>query len=137
MEYEAYIGYLDEQREAMAAGDPIVIEVRDRETFERLIVRALVAEDAEALPGADTLHVVDWIENATPQAWAIRVLEELDPDAARATRADIGEEDLQAMAEESRKYTGAKYRGSGLPDMMGQDEIRKYTEHVERKQRPS
>ena len=46
-------------------------------------------------------------------------------------------DDLQAMADESRKYTGAKYKGSGLPDMMGQDEIRKYTEHVEKRSRPT
>ena len=137
MEYEAYIGYLDEQREAMAAGEPIVVEVRDRDTFERLIVRAIVNENAEELPGCDTLHVVDWIENSTPQTWGIKVLEELDPDSQNAVRSDIGESDLKAMAEASREFTGAKYKGSNLPEMMGQDEIRKYTEHVERKGRPS
>lgn len=137
MEYEAYIGYLDEQREAMAAGEPVVIEVRDRDTFERKIVRAIVSEEQGSLPGGDELWVVDWIETAAPLAWSIRILEELDPDAEKATRADIGQDDLDAMAEESRKYTGAKYKGSGLPDMMGQDEIRKYTEHVEKRSRPS
>ena len=134
MEYEAYIGYLDEQRDAMAAGEPIVIEVRDRDTFERKIVRAIVSDEQGGLPGGDELWVVDWIETAAPLAWSIRILEELDPDAAQADRADIGSDDLKAMADESRKYTGAKYKGSGLPDMMGQG---KYTEHVEKRQRPT
>ena len=137
MEYEAYIGYLDEQRDAMAAGEPIVIEVRDRDTFERKIVRAIVSDEQGGLPGGDELWVVDWIETGAPLAWSIRILEELDPDAAQADRADIGADDLKAMADESRKYTGAKYKGSGLPDVMGQDEIRKYTEHVEKRQRPT
>jgi len=137
VEYEAYIGYLDEQRDAIAAGEPVVIEVRDRETFERKIVRAIVSDEQGGLLGGDELWVVDWIETAAPLAWSIRILEELDPDAEKAVRADIGEADLQAMADESRKYTGAKYKGSTLPDMMGQDEIRKYTEHVEKRSRPA
>lgn len=137
MNYEAYIGYLDEQRDAMAAGEPVVVEVRDRERFERKIVRAIVSEEQGALPGGDELWVVDWIETAAPLAWSIRILEELDPDAEQAVRADIGEADVKAMAEESAKYTGAKYRGSTLPGMMEQDEIRKYTEHVEKRSRPS
>lgn len=137
MEYEAYIGYLDEQRDAMKAGEPVVIEVRDRDTFERKIVRAIVSEEQGSLPGGDELWVVDWIETAAPLAWSIRILEELDPDAEQATRADIGQDDLEAMAEDARKYTGAKYKGSTLPGMMGQDEIRKYTEHVEKRSRPS
>ena len=93
-------------------------------------------DEQGGVPGGDELWVVDWIETAAPLAWSIRILEELDPDSAQADRADIGKDDLQAMADESRQYTGAKYKGATLPGMMGQDEIRKYTEHVEKQSRP-
>lgn len=136
MPYEAYIGYLDEQRDAMAAGEPIVVEVRDRDTFERKVVRALVSPEPDGIPGGDELWVVDWIENREAAPWSIRVLEELGEEAS-ANRADIAQDDLQAMAEESRKYTGSRYKGSTLPDMLGQEEIRKYHEHVAGKRPPA
>ena len=48
MPYEAYIGYLTDgsqkTRPEVIAGEPFVIELRDLDTFERLVVRAIVAE---------------------------------------------------------------------------------------------
>lgn len=134
MPYEAYIGYLTddnkEVRKEILEGEPFVIEVRDLDTFERLIVRARVAQTADALPQGDELQVLDWTEARLEDKWAIEVLEELDEEAAAAERSDIGESDLKASAEEAKKFGGKKYRGSQLPEMMGQEEARKYFENL-------
>ena len=134
MPFEAYIGYLSNEakeiREEIAAGEPFVIEVRDLDTFERLVVRAVVAQPSQALDDGDELWVLDWIETKMEDPWSIRVLEELDEEEAEAARADISESDLTAAAEESVKFGGRKYAGSELPDAMGQEEARKFYEHV-------
>lgn len=134
MPYEAYIGYLAAEdqttRQEIVDGEPIVVEVRDLDTFERLIVRALVAEPPGAVEGGDELWVLDWTEKRREQAWSIKVLEELDEAAAEAARSDIGAQDLTAAADESQKYGGRRYKGSQLPEMMGQEEARKYFENL-------
>jgi hypothetical protein len=134
MPFEAYIGYLtDEKKEIkkeVGAGKPIVVEVRDLDTFERKVVRALVATPPGKLEDGDELWVLDWVESRQPEPWSIRVLEELDEEAATAARSDIGEKDLRAAAEESQKYAGRKYRGASMPEMMGQEETRKYYENI-------
>ena len=38
--------------------------------------------------------------------------------------------DKTAAADESKKYGGKRYRGSELPDAMGQEEARKYYENL-------
>ncbi len=138
MPFEAYIGYLaddsKEIREEVREGKPFVVEVRDLDTFERLVVRAVVAEPGAQLEDSDELFVLDWIENRQEEPWSIRVLEELDEDEEEeATRGDITDADRTAAADESRKFGGRKYRGSELPDAMGQEEARKYFEHVQSK----
>ena len=131
--FEAYIGYLaddsKEIREEVREGKPFVVEVRDLDTFERLVVRAVVAEPGAQLEGSDELFVLDWIEN---RPWSIRVLEELDEEE-EGPRADITDADRAAAADESRKFGGRKYRGSELPDAMGQEEAGKFFEHVQNK----
>jgi hypothetical protein len=133
MPFEAYIGYLcneaKETRAEVETGKPFVVEVRDLDTFERKVVQAIVAEPSGTLEGADELWVLDWIENRLDEPWSIRVLKELDEEE-EAARADITEADRTAAAEESVKYGGRKYAGSELPDAMGQEEARKYYEHV-------
>ncbi len=79
--YEVLEEYVQAQQAAIAAGQPLVIEVRDVDTFERLTVRALVAPPGAALEGADTLVLRDLAENVAAGDWQIRVLEEVDPDA--------------------------------------------------------
>jgi len=134
MPFEAYIGYLSteakEVRPEIADGEPFVVEVRDLDTFERKVVRAIVAEPSGSLEGADELWVLDWIENRMDESWSIKVLEELDEEEEAAARADITEADLAAAAEESSRFGTRKYAGSQLPDAMGQEEARKYYEHV-------
>ena len=134
MAYEAYIGYLTDEaqktRREVVAGEPFVIEVRDLDTFERLVVRAIVAEPPAKLESGQELWVLDWVENRTPKPWSIQVLEEIDADQLEAARSDITEADRTAAADESLKYGGRKYRGSELPDSMGGEEAKKYYENL-------
>ena len=140
MPFETYIGYLadasKETRGEVAAGEPFVIELRDLDTFERLVVRAIVAAPGEALEGGDQLWVLDWIENRIEEPWSVKVLEELDEEQEAAARADITEADLAAASKESTKYGTRRYAGSQLPDAMGQEEARKFYEHVTGKPQP-
>jgi hypothetical protein len=134
MPYEAYIGYLTDSsqktRREVTAGEPFVIELRDLDTFERLVVRAIVAEPPATLESSDVLWVLDWVENRTPTPWAVRVLEEIDEEQLEASRSDITEADRTAAADESLKYGGRKYRGSELPESMGGEEAKKYYENL-------
>lgn len=135
MSYEAYIGYVTDNaqktRVEVIEGKPFVLEVRDLDTFERLVVRAVVSEAADALEGGDELWVLDWVENKLETPWSIRVLEELDEDEdIAANRSDVSDVDRTAEADESKKYAGKKYAGSQLPDSMGGEEAKKFYENI-------
>jgi hypothetical protein len=140
MPYEAYIGYLTDNaqavRQEVKAGEPFVLEVRDTDTFERLVVRAQVADQPDAIEGGEPLWVLDWIENRMESPWTIRVLEEVDEDAAETARSDVTESDKAAAAEEAKRFGGRKYRGAQLPDSMGGEEARKFYENVIGKRQP-
>ena len=45
-------------------------------------------------------------------------------------RSDIGQEDLDAPAQELERLGGKGYRGSQTPQMAGQEEARKFYENV-------
>ncbi len=79
--YEVLEEYVHSQRGAIDAGQAIVVEVRDQDTFERLTVRALVAPPGTGEAGADTLVLRDLAENVSAGDWSIRILEEVDPDS--------------------------------------------------------
>jgi hypothetical protein len=132
--YEAYIGYLtddtQEVRNEVIDGEPFVLEVRDLDTFERLVVKAIVANAPDNLEGGDELWVLDWTENKIETAWSIRVLEEVAEEDIEAERSDVSEADRTSAADELKKYGGRKYRGSQMPDTMGGEEARKYYENV-------
>jgi hypothetical protein len=134
MPFEAYIGYLkdddQETKQEILAGEPVILEVRDLDTFERLVVKAIVAEPPNVLDDGDELWVLDWIESKLEEPWSIRVLEELDEDAADSARSDVSEDDRQAQAKESMKFGTRRRAGSQLPDTMGQEEARKFYENV-------
>ncbi len=134
MPYEAYIGYLkDDSHETKAEvinQEPFVLEVRDLDTFERLVVKALVAEPPNSVEGGDQLWVLDWVEKKLEDPWSIQVLKELEEDALEDSRSDISQADLDAPAQEAQKLGGRGYRGSQTPQMMGQEEARKYYENV-------
>ncbi len=130
MPFEAYIGYVADKDEAIAAGEALVVEVRDLDTYERKVVRAMVAKPGADLADSDELWILDWVEARQPDAWRIRVIEELDEDEATAARSDISAEDLRRPAEESESFASGRGRGNSMPGMMGAEEARKYFENV-------
>lgn len=79
--YEVLEEYVHSQRAAIDAGQPVVIEVRDQDTFERLTVRAVVTPPGAAGAGTDSLILRDLAENISANDWTIRVLEEVDPES--------------------------------------------------------
>jgi hypothetical protein len=137
--YEAYIGYLtddsQEIRNEVKEREPFVLEVRDMDTFERLVVKAVVSDSADAIQGSDELWVLDWIENRMEAPWSIKLLEELTEEDIEAERSDVTDSDRTSAADEAKKYGGRKYRGAQLPDTMGGEEARKYYENVVAKQK--
>lgn len=136
-EYEVYIGYLDGKEDKIAQGEPLLLEVRDLQTFERKVVRATVVPPPATSTAGDRLWVMNWVEKREPEPWTIFVLEELDEDVL-AQRSDISSEDLSAPSEESRKYGVSGYRSEGLAASFGQEEVRKYFEIISgKKKRPS
>lgn len=130
MPYEAYIGYLDDKDEEINKGESMVVEVRDLETFERLIVRAKVGKPERPLDNGEDLWILDWVEKRQEIPWTIIIEEELDEEAIEATRSDINEQDLRAASKESHQYAGGRGRGGAMPEMMGQEEARKYYENI-------
>jgi hypothetical protein len=130
MPFEAYIGYLADKDEAISAGEPIVVEVRDMDTYERKVVRAVIGKPGDLLESADDLWVLDWVEARQEQPWRIHVLEELDEDDEAAVRSDISAEDLRKPAEDSENFASGRGRGNSMPGMMGAEEARKYFENV-------
>ena len=134
MPYEAYIGYLtdnsQEIRNEVKERKPFVLEVRDMDTFERLVVKAVVSDSADAIQGSDELWVLDWVENRMEAPWSIKLLEELTEEDIEAERSDVTDSDRTSAADEAKKFGGRKYRGAQLPDTMGGEEARKYYENV-------
>jgi hypothetical protein len=130
MPFEAYIGYVAERDDEMAAGMPFIIEVRDLDTYERMIVRAVVARPGQPLEGSDKLWIVDWVEARQEDPWSIRVEEELDEEAVAAFRSDISREDLSSQADESKIFASGRGRGASMPQMMGGEEAKKFFENM-------
>jgi len=79
--YEILEEYVRAKKAEIDRGAPVIVEVRDTETFERLVVKALVAPPDRELDGADHLVLRDLAENVAAAGWKIKVLEELDPES--------------------------------------------------------
>lgn len=79
--YEVLEEYIESQRQDIEQGQPIVVEIRDVDTFERLVVRARVGLPGQPSAGGDQLILKNLAENVVSDAWSIQVLEELDPEA--------------------------------------------------------
>lgn len=79
--YEILEEYVEAKKSDIAAGTPVVVEVRDTDTFERLVVKALIAPPEGKLDGADALVLRDLAENVAAEGWKIKVLEEVDPES--------------------------------------------------------
>lgn len=79
--YEVLEEYIESQRQDVEQGSAIVVEIRDVDTFERLVVKAQVGLPERPIAGGDQLILKNLAENTVSDAWTIRVLEELDPEA--------------------------------------------------------
>lgn len=93
--YEILEEYVLTQQSAIDRGEPIVVEVRDTDTFERLVVKAQIAPPGRDLAGSDELVLRNLAENVAARGWKIRVLDELDAEsvqsvAVSAFRKDAG-----------------------------------------------
>jgi hypothetical protein len=132
MPFEAYIGYVAEKDAEIDSGTPLTLEVRDLDTYERKIVRALVARPGAELADSDELWILDWVEARQPEPWRISVLEELEEEDATGLRSDISESDLKAQAEDSKRFAGGRGRGASMPGSMGSEEARKFFENMAR-----
>ena len=79
--FEVLEEYVHAQKSAIDQGQAVVIEVRDTDTFERLVVRAEVGPPERPVEGGDALILRDLAENISAGDWTIRVIEELDPES--------------------------------------------------------
>lgn len=57
-------------------GEEVLVQVRDAETYEEKVVRAIVNRVPSMLPGADSLRVRGQKGQALPELWAIKILED-------------------------------------------------------------
>lgn len=80
-EYEVLEEYVHAARSDIDQGNPVVVEVRDNDTFERLVVRALIVPPGQDAAGADRLLLRNLAENVSADDWAIRIVERLDPES--------------------------------------------------------
>ena len=79
--YEILEEYVHAKQNDIEQGKPVVVEIRDTDTFERLIVKAEIAPPGKPIEGGDQLVLRDLAENVSADDWSIKVLEELDPEA--------------------------------------------------------
>ena len=85
--YEILEEYVHAQRAAIDQGNPVIVEIRDIDTFERLTVRAKIIPPGADGDGDDVDRLVlrDLAENVAADDWKITVLEEVDPETANIT----------------------------------------------------
>jgi len=78
-EWETQFEILYEQQKEIEAGDTIETYVFDRETYERVYVKAIISKDPARLPDGDILWVRNLKGKVEPQPWAIKVIERQAP----------------------------------------------------------
>jgi hypothetical protein len=79
--YEVLEEYIEELRPDIDQGQPVTVEVRNVDTFERLVVQAQIEPPGATSEGLDRLILRNLAENVSSDEWAIRILEELDPES--------------------------------------------------------
>ena len=82
--YEILAEYLLTQQSAIDRGEPVVVEVRDTDTFERLVVRAQIVPPGRDLAGSNELVLRNLAENVAARGWRILVLDELDGESVQS-----------------------------------------------------
>ncbi len=83
--YEVLEEYVHSKMNEINAGSEVIVEVRDTDTFERLTVKAVIAEPGQELEGADDLVLRNLAENIAAEGWHIKIIEELDPESVDIT----------------------------------------------------
>jgi hypothetical protein len=78
--YEILEEYVVAKRSEIDQGNPVTVEVRDTDVFERLVVKAQIAPPGKTLDGADRLILRNLAGNVSADNWTIKILEELDPE---------------------------------------------------------
>lgn len=78
--YEILEEYVSSNRAAIDSGQIVTVEVRNMDTFERLIVKAKIFAPENRGEAADQLILHNLAENVEADDWGIEVVEELDPD---------------------------------------------------------
>ena len=82
--YEILEEYVLARQAAIDRGEPITVEVRNTDTFERRVVKAEIAPPGRDLPGGEELVLRNLAENVGATGWKIRVLEELDAETVQS-----------------------------------------------------
>ena len=80
-EYEVLEEYVHAVRSDIDQSNPVVVEVRDNDTFERLVVRALIVPPGQDMAGSDRLLLRNLAENVSADDWGIKIVEQLDPES--------------------------------------------------------
>ncbi len=83
--YEVLEEYVHSKMDEINAGSEVIVEVRDTDTFERLTVKAVIAQPEQKLEDADELVLRNLAENIAAKGWQIKIIEELDPEDVNIT----------------------------------------------------
>lgn len=78
--YEVLEEYVHSKMNEINTGSEVIVEVRDTDTFERLTVKAVIAQPGRNLEDADELVLRNLAENIAAEGWQIKIIEELDPE---------------------------------------------------------
>lgn len=96
--YEILDEYVLTQQAAIDRGEPVIVELRNTDTFERLVVRALLAPPGRELEGSEELVLRNFAENVGARGWKIRVLEELDTESVQSVAVSAFRKDANPNA---------------------------------------
>ena len=79
--YEIYEVYLQGHEKDIEEGNPFEMEIKDRATFARMVVKAKVAKTKDNLPNGEVLWIRSYEKDEVqPEPWVIEIVEELDDD---------------------------------------------------------
>lgn len=87
--YEVYEAYVEGHEAEIDQSQEFVLQVTDLSDFRQMVVRARVARTPGDLPGSRSLWLRTYQEEIAEEPWGVQILEELDEDEVRPTRADI------------------------------------------------
>jgi len=78
--YEVFQPLIDKNIDTINSGESVMLEIKDCQTFTRLLVKAKVSSSKEQLDNSHDLWIIGSTEVMYAEPWAIEILEELDDD---------------------------------------------------------